>query len=527
MDRLPPISVRPTLPVLLHRAVERFSGDDYVVMVDRRISFVDAERASADLAKRLLAAGIGKATRVGILLPTGIDWLVAWLAVARIGALPMLFPATYRAAELRRVLRFSDAAVLLASTTMLGKDQVALLEEAVPSLPGHDGSPLHDPQLPYLRGVWLAGDDLPGWATPLVGAVPEPGVTDALLAAVEAEVSPADLLLAIYTSGSTGDPKAVLHTHGAAIRKVQPELGVSLPGSLPGRTFCAMPFFWVGGPQDLLGALHSGAAIVTQARFDASEALDLLERERCTSIIGWATVLEEIRAVPDFATRDLSALQPPPGGGPALSLPQVTSSRGDPPNIGMTETFGPHANPDWFDYKIVDPATGETLPDGETGEFCVRGFGLMAGLYKQEREETFDTDGYYHTGDCGYLEDGRIWFTGRRGDVIKSRGANVSALEVERVLESFPEVKSAFVVGVPHARDGEMVAAVLLPVGGAALDVEAVRARLHREVSAYKVPRHWQVLTDDQMPWLPSGKPDKVALRRRIELAVAASTTGP
>lgn len=508
---LPDIAFRPTLPELLRRAAAKFGEDDFVVLWNRRISFAGAERASAILAKRLLAAGVGKGTRVGIVLPTGIDWVVAWLASARIGAMPMLFPATYRPAELRRALRISDAAILFAGATLLGKDFEAFLEEAVPTLAGSHGQSLRDPKVPYLREIWMVGGSERPWATPVLpGEADEPALTDELLVNIESEVSPADFLLTIYTSGSSADPKAVVHTHGAAIRKVQAHLGMCLPGSYPGRTFCAMPFFWVGGPQELLGALHSGAAIVTQERFEVGGCLDLLERERCTSILGWATVLDQVRTHPSFSSRDLSALTLPP---PAAA---TESSKGDPPNLGMTETLGPHANREWFDYKVIDRETGEAVADGQEGEFCVRGFGLMAGMYKKEREEIFDPDGWYHTGDRGYIEGGRIWFRGRYSEVVKTGGANVSPLEVERVLESIADVKMAFVFGIPDPERGEVVAAAVIPGEGGAVEVDDLRERVRKELSAYKVPTRWLVLDEADVPWLGSGKPDKRALRDRF-----------
>jgi len=271
-----------------------------------------------------------------------------------------------------------------------------------------------------------------------------------------------------------------------------------------------MPFFWVGGPQVLLGALHSGAAVICQERFEPEEALELIERERATSASGWATVLESLRAHPSASRHDLSSMraaEPPPG---------FVSSRGDTVNLGMTETLGPHRNRDYFDYLVIDPVTGEVLPDGEVGEFCVRGFGLMAGLLKREREETFDAGGYYHTGDLGYLEEGRIYFTGRRSETIKSGGANVSPLEVESTLTGFPDVAQAFVMGVPHPTRGEEVVALVVPAPGATLDPDELRARVNTRLSAYKVPRRILVLAADQVPQLATGKPDKRAMKAMV-----------
>jgi acyl-CoA synthetase (AMP-forming)/AMP-acid ligase II len=506
--RLPDIPYVPTVPVLLRRAVERYGVNDFVVLKDQRLSFRDAEVRSGQLARALLDAGAGKATRIGIILPTGVDWVIAWLAAARIGALAMLLPATYRPAELRRALVIGDVAILFAPRAMLGKDYESFLEEAVPGLAGHQRGPIRDPRVPFLRSIWTNGKSDRSWATGFTDAGNGPLTDQLMLSAVEDAVSPADPLLVIYTSGSSADPKAIVHTHGAAIRKIQPELEMCLPGSFPGRTFCAMPFFWVGGPQQLLGALHSGAAVVTQPRFDSQEAVELLERERCTSIMGWASLLDQLKADPTFESRDLSSLEP--------AAPPARSSRQDLRNLGMTETFGPHANSEWFDYKVIDHDTGDELPGGEDGEFCVRGFGLMAGMYKREREDVFDPDGWYHTGDRGYIEAGTIWFTGRYSEMIKCGGANVSPLEVEGVLASHPGVAMAFVVGLPDPVRGQEVAAAVVPAEGVELDVEQLRLHTNQRLSAYKVPTRWLLVQTGEVPVLASGKPDKRALADRF-----------
>ena len=503
--QLPEVSYRPTVPALLRRAVDEYGDNDFVVLPDERISFRQAECRSSVVARSLLAAGAGKGSRVGILLPTGIDWVVTWLATARIGGISLLLPATVRPPELRRAMAIGDVAMLFAPSRLFGKDYETFLEEAIPSLKRTGTGPIYDLEVPYLRTIWVVGGSDRPWTTDV--SSDDGTLTEVQLAAVEAEVSPADPLLVIYTSGSSADPKAIVHTHGAAIRKIQPQLRMSLPGSFSGRTFCAMPFFWVGGPQNLLGALHSGATIVTQARFEATEALELLEREQCTSIVGWANILQRLQAEPTYSSRKLAL----------VSTPTVAvSSRGHPRNLGMTETFGPHANPEWFDYKVIDPRSGRQLADGEEGEFCVRGFGLMSALYAKEKEEIFDADAWYHTGDRGYIEEGTIWFTGRYSEMIKSGGANVSPLEVERVLAAQSDVAMAFVLGVPDGEKSEAVAAVIVLQGEARLDTEDLRHRINKELSAYKVPTRWLILEANDVPFLASGKPDKRALRDRF-----------
>ncbi len=523
MVGLPDIGLRPTVPELLRVGCGRYGDGDFVVMKDRRLSFCEAGRRSAALSKQLLAAGVGKGSRVGILFPSSTQFVVAFLAVARVGGVAALFSTLYRPVELQRALRLADVDVLIAPERLFGRDYVGYLEEAVPGLVSA-APPFRFPVLPYLRSMWLdgmgvaagggGGAGLPKWAkrvclhpSSLDGGAAQgtEDVTDELLAAVEAEVCPADPLLMIWTSGSAADPKGVVHTHGVAVRKVSPEVGLGLPNSRPGRVLSLGPMFWVVGPQNILGALFSGSTIVCQERFDAAEAIELIERERCTFVMGWPTIMDRLRSHPDWERRDTSSLVPPPAA--------PLSSRGDPRNLGMTETFGPHRDRRFFDYKVIDRETGEELPDLEEGEFCIRGFGLMTSMYKREREEVFDADGFYRTGDRGYVEDGEIYFTGRYSEIIKSAGANVSPVEVEAVLMSMPDVRLAAVFGVPSSERGEEVVAVVVPTAGRSIDVTAVRDYCREVLSPYKVPTQIRVRTIDEIPLLASGKIDKRAIR--------------
>jgi acyl-CoA synthetase (AMP-forming)/AMP-acid ligase II len=500
-----------TVPALITEATERFGDREYVVTASDRLTFRDADRRSALLARRLLAAGVGKETRVGIVLPSGIAFTLAFLAVARIGAMAMLFSSTYRPRELARVLRITDVDTLIAPRVLLERDYQATLEAAVEGLAEHPAGPIRLPSMPYLRSIWLLGGSDRAWATPIDLADTSPPMVDAeLLAAVESEVAPADMLVAISTSGSSADPKIVTHTQGACVRKVHPSTGLGLPPSNPGeRVLQLQPFFWTAGPQGLLGAMHSGSTIITQERFEPESALHLIERERVTIVAAWTSLLNTLMNHPAAASRDLSSLKPRP--------PSLLSSRGDPLNFGMTETLGAHHNPALLKYKIIDPDTGERLPDGEVGEFCVRGFGLTAGFYKREFEETFDRGGWYRTGDRGYLENGRVFFKGRYSEMLKSAGANVAPAEVEQVLTSNPDVMEAYVIGVDHADIGEEVVAILVPASGATLDKTALRAYAKENLSSYKVPARFVVLDSTSLPRLATGKPDKRAMKHQLE----------
>jgi acyl-CoA synthetase (AMP-forming)/AMP-acid ligase II len=205
-------------------------------------------------------------------------------------------------------------------------------------------------------------------------------------------------------------------------------------------------------------------------------------------------------------------------------------------SLGMTETMGPHsaAGPEaervlpeemrgsfgllvpCVEHRIADPETNATLDEGEVGEICVRGYSLMSGLYKRERHETFDEDGWYHTGDKGLIRGGYLYFHGRLSEMIKTSGSNVAPREVELLLESFPEVGVAVVAGLPDADRGEVVAAALVPAAGASIDPIETLRRARDELSNYKVPRRVLVLGEGDMPYLANGKPDRLTVRKLL-----------
>jgi acyl-CoA synthetase (AMP-forming)/AMP-acid ligase II len=509
---------RLTMPAILRRAAALFGPHDYVVVPDRRISFSQVESESRILAMRLLTMGVSKGSRVGIHLVSGPEWAVVFAAVTRIGAVAMPFSTLFRPAELRTAMRVGDASILISSPTILGKDHEAFLEEAVPGLAESRPGQLQAAEIPFLRTVMLLGESDRPWAQTAGLGRPGPACERAdelLLAAVEAEVTPADWMLILFTSGTTAEPKAIVHTHGAAVRKTSPAANAALHAMYPGRVLAMMPFFWIGGLQEVLSALQSGAALLTLERLEASAALELGRREGATSVMGNSKALQGLFG-PTELRQVIPTLRPIPAppweGGP--------NGRADvPTGLGMSETFGPWAAVDGFEIRVVDPQSGEVLGQGETGEFWVRGYGLMDGMYKQERAETFETDGFYRTGDLGYTENGLVYFQSRLKDMIKTKGANVAPAEVEAVLNARPEVRLSFVFGLPHETFGEEVVAAVVREGDRPVDVNELMAACRREVSSYKVPVMIVVLEPDEIPYLSSSKPDRRAIKELVAAA--------
>jgi acyl-CoA synthetase (AMP-forming)/AMP-acid ligase II len=527
----------PTVPVFLQSLLRRFGDRPFMVLGEERISYAEAERRSADHARGLLASGVGKGTHVGVLFPNGPGWVVAWLAVARIGAVAVPLNTFYKARELGYVLRHADVHTLLTVPHFLNNDYLARLEEYAPCLARQKGDALVVRELPFLRRVFVWGDaGSRAWTRPAGdlerAAAAAPGIDRDFLAHVEAAVTPADPMVLIYSSGSTADPKGAVHTHGSVIRHSY-NLNSFRDLSGDDRIFSPMPFFWVGGfVFSLLSAMHVGAFMICEEFFEPGETLALLERERATIAAGWPHYAKAMVDHPSFGERDLSSIRAgnlyavlPPDARPAD--PELRSN-----SLGMTETCGPHTidrmdvdlpeklrgsfgrSVPGLSHRVVDPESGETLGPGESGEICARGYSLMQALYKVEREDAFDAEGYYHTGDGGYLDaDGYLFFQARLDDMIKTAGANVAPREVEVQLEAIPGVQAAFVVGLPDPHRGQNVAAAIVLERGAELDADACRARLREELSAYKVPRHFFFCDKADLPFTDSGKID----RRRLE----------
>jgi acyl-CoA synthetase (AMP-forming)/AMP-acid ligase II len=526
-----------TIPAMLAALVAEHGANDLIVAttVDgsiERITYAEADERSADLARTLLALGVVKGTRVGVLAPNGPDFFVAFLAATRIGAVAVPINTFFQAPELGWLLRHADIHTLLTVPSILGKDTLGLIEQSVPGLAEADvdARPLLLPSTPSLRHVVSLGDGNRTWLSSR-----EQRVIEQLLVAAQDAVRPADDLVVIYTSGSTSDPKGIIHAHGTVLRHSR-FIAAGHEWSADDRVYVPMAFFWVGGLVfGVLGPMQIGVTILTEHRFDAGEVLQLLAKEHATYAMGFPHVGPAIAAHPDFATTDLSSLRD--GYQPALLPPE---RRGSDPSLrvaqlGMTETCSSHTwwppaeqlpeekrgslgvSAPGFEHKVVDEH-GDTVGPGVHGEICVRGWPMMRGMVGRTWSEVFDAEGWYHTGDSAfYDDDGHLYFSGRTDDMIKTSGANVAPVEVEKVLFEMPEVREAYVVGVPDEERGALVVGVVVLRPGEVLGHDELRARARTQLAAYKVPKRWVVLSGtDELPYTTTNKIDKRALVDRL-----------
>ncbi len=491
-----------TFPQLVRAAAAAYGEDVAVVLRnedgEETVSFAALDRRSAELARGLLARGIGKGARVGFLHGNGPDFAVTLAAIARIGAVAVPISTMIRANELVRVLRQSDVGGLFVQRSLLGHDLAERLCDALPELRSAGDGALRLPQAPYLRWIVSTGDGLPA-------AIHGPEfLTDAarsvgedLLRAVEADVHPTDQMIEIYTSGSMALPKGVKHNHGPVLFRAHylramtgPARGQELPA--------VMPMFWVGGlMMSLLPNWEIGAITVCG------------DRTLNNSRVAMGSVL---------APEDIALI--------AQNRPYW--------GLGMSETLGPYsygdevrapAYPlcapmdhfaDGYEVRVAD-AQDRPVGEGEIGEMQVRGYALTPGLHKVEREGYFTPDGYYHTGDMCLIEGSRVYFVGRGGDMIKTAGSNVSPAEVEMELAAIDGVHNAYVVGLPDVERGQLVVAALVARDGVTLDGAAIEAKLRKSLSGYKVPRAYVVLAREEVPMLHSNK----VSRRQLETLLA------
>ena len=491
-----------SIPAWLQGLTKSFGPRTCVVTEFGSMSFAEIDRKSDAIARGLLARGIGKGTRVGLLFGNGTQWVVWFAAIEKVGALCIPLSTFSRPAELARLVRHSDLHLLAASHSFLGRDFVKLIADAFPGLSSSDGPELALAEAPYLRTV-VFDEAGPPWSRGIEWIL-HGGAGDhwqQILEQARQEVDPDDEALCIYTSGQSADPKGALFTHRTIIDKTD-YLRDMFGFDETTVTEVTLPFFWVGG--------------LVMALFPTMAAGGVT---RCTqrSTLGFNAVIR------DLATGSASS---------AVTLPAMKLV----PSLGMTETFGmyswgtePPSGPHpiaapldefqpGFEVRLTDDQVD--TDDGHPAyEILLRGPTLTTRLHKVPRSAVFTPDGFYRTGDLAVRDrDGRLRFVGRMNDIIKTSGANVSPVEVERELNMIEGVEEGHVVGLPDADRGQLVAAAVVLVRGANLTAGTIKETLRTRLSPYKVPRIIVFLKSAaDIPMTPASKVLKRELADLIE----------
>ena len=516
-----------TVPGLLEELSARHPDIEFVVGGGRRLRYPEFRAEARRFARGLHALGVRRGDKVAILMGNRPEWLIANFAICSLGAAMVSLNTWATRRELAYMLDHSETSVLVTVDRFLGQDYTAAIRAA-------DAAG----ELPKLRHVVRIapdGREVPGGVS--WDAVTEAGETvpESVIDAAETAVEAADIACILYTSGSTSTPKGVQLQHYALIENMW-GIGERMRLRAGDRLWLAVSLFWGLGCENALFALmtHAGT-IVLQERFEAGEAIDLIEGEGCTVVYATPNMVRAIAEHPGFRPERLASLRT----GVTIGTPEQVRLLADLGarevcNVyGLTETYANCTVTDardplelravsvgrplpGFELAIEDPETRRPLPAGEVGEIKVRGY-VTCGYYRAEdkNREAFDDEGWFLTGDLGYLdESGRLHFRGRLKEMIKTGGINVAPVEVEEVLVSHPGVEQAYVVGLPDAERDEIVVAVVVPrepPGGA--EEAALRAHCAGALAAYKRPRRYRLVAAGDLPLTSTGKVRKLGMK--------------
>lgn len=527
-----------TIPAYLHEVVCRHGPAEALVMWqdDRRIAWTYDEllaRAN-EVAQALIAAGLGRDGRVGILMTNRPEFLAALFGTALAGGVPVALSTFSTSQELDHLLQASQVSILLFEEQVLKTDFRAMLAGLEPAVaaPG----PFASARYPYLSRLVTLGGEAGGavsaWGDFLAAGA---GIGIDQVAARSAGIVPSDPGGIFFSSGTTSLPKGIVHAHRAFCVQWWRWPRIFCMNE-PVRSWTCNGFFWSGNISMVGGAaLSTGGAIVLQRWFDAEEALRLFERERVSFINGRPHQWVRLQGASNWVSADLSSIKYVPRGELIWQHPTVDTDWDVPMAFGTTETMtvctGMQADATKDDYagsfgrpfpgntiRIIDPFTRAVLPLGQIGEFCVKGPTLMMGYLGKAPEDCFDAEGFYCTGDGGWIDEtGRFFWDGRLTDMIKTGGANVAPMEVDEAIATIPGVKRSQTVGVPDDLLGEMVVACVVPADGASLSEAAIIAFVRERLASFKVPKRVLFFTDDDYALTGNEKIKTSVLR---ELAV-------
>jgi fatty-acyl-CoA synthase len=467
------------------------------------------------------ALGVAKGDRVGIWAPNCAEWVFVQYGTAKLGAVLVNINPAYRTHELSYVLRQAGISVLVAAPSFKTSDYRAMVDEVREDCPD-------------LRTVVFLGDD--EWDRLMATGS---AADHAVLERRAAELSPDDPINIQYTSGTTGFPKGATLTHHNLLNNGF-FVGEGCGYTEADRVCIPVPYYHCFGMgMGNLGCTSHGATMVIPAPgFDPALTLKAVQDERCTSLYGVPTMFIAELALPDFADYDLSSLRTGIMAGspcPVEVMKRVVDEMGMTEVTicyGMTETspvstqtgadddldrrtstvgrVHPH-----LEVKVVNPDTGLTVPRGETGEFCTRGYSVMLGYWEEPEKtaEVLDRARWMHTGDLAVMDsEGYLNIVGRIKDMVIRGGENVYPREVEEFLFTHPDVVEAQVIGVPDERYGEeLMAWVRLREGAEPLTAEALRDFCAGKLAHYKVPRYVKLV--DSFPMTVTGKVRKVEMR--------------
>ncbi|MEK3743507.1 AMP-binding protein [Brevibacillus sp. FSL K6-0770] len=531
-----------TIGNLLDETTRLYQDKEALVYHERslRYSFAEFQEVCNQAARGFMSLGIQKGENIAIWATNVPEWVISQFGTAKMGGVLVTVNTSYRVHELEYLLRQSESTTLLLIDGYRDANYLDMIKEICPELETCEPGALQSKRLPHLRNVIYLGEERqPGmflWADLLARAEL---VSEEERRLRQESLSPDDVINMQYTSGTTGFPKGVMLSHVNIVNnaiKVAECQGLGIED----RVCIPVPFFHCFGcVMGTLACVATGAAMVPVTAFDPGLVLSIVEAERCTALYGVPTMFIAELNHPSFAERDLSSLRTGIMAGSLCPIevmknvvdkmgirditiaygqteasPVITQTRPEDSIERKVSTVG--RLHEGVEAKVIDPATGETLPPGVQGELCTRGYLVMKGYYNMpdQTAKAIDEEGWLHTGDLATVdEEGYYRITGRLKDMIIRGGENIYPREVEEFLYTHPKILDVQIVGVPDAKYGEQVLACIRVKPGETLTEEEVLAYCEGKIARFKTPRYIQFVVE--YPMTASGKIQKFKLREQ------------
>ena len=532
-----------TVGSALDRTATLFPDLDALVFpgLELRWSWRELNLRVNQIAAALIALGVQVGEHVGIWSMNVPEWVVTQLAAGRIGAVLVNVNPAYRLHELRDALAMADVATLIVGSPFKGSNFVSMVESLCPEVAASTSRHWASECFPRLKRVIALGERPgPGWWT-WTDLEQGPEASRSALESRAQAIQATDVHNMQFTSGTTGLPKGAMLTHRNILMNAY-YTGERLRYSATDRVCVPVPFYHCFGC--VLGTMacvvHGSAIVVPAPSFDAGATLVAIAAERCTAVYGVPTMFVSQLEHPDFARFDVTSLRtgimsgapcPLPlmekvvsrmgireiciGYGQTEASPLITLTSVDDPIEVRVGTVGRPIP--GLEVKLVDQASRDLVPAGETGELCVRGHCVMAGYYNnpQATGNAINRDGWLHTGDLARCrDDGNHRIVGRSRELIIRGGENIYPAEVEEFLHRHPAIAEVAVAGVPDAKYGEVVAAWFVLKADTKVHPEELRQYCHGQIAHFKVPQY--VMIVESLPRTVTGKIRKHVLRDQV-----------
>ena len=550
-----------TFPQVLDRMVEEFP-DQYAfkyTTLDYTRTYEEFREDVDNFARALISIGVRPGMKVAIWATNVPAWYITFWATTKIGAVLVTVNTAYKIHEAEYLLRQSDTHTLVMIESALDSNYKNIINEICPEIEKTKaGTPLHCKRLPFLRNVITVDFRQKGCLTFDEAMARSSLVPVEEVYRMAANVHPDDVCNMQYTSGTTGFPKGVMLTHYNVVNNGKC-IGDRLGLSTADRFLVQVPMFHCFGMVlTMTSSMTHGATLCPLPYFSAKSSLACINQERITAMNGVPTMFIAMFNHPDYRKTDFSHMRTgimagagcPPELMRRAAQPDEMNMRGIVSVYGQTESSPGSTMSAWTDSldvrtntvgydfphvecKIIDPETGEEVPNGVNGEFCSRGYNTMKGYYKmpEATRATVDAEGWLHSGDLACRdEDGTYRITGRLKDMIIRGGENIYPKEIEEFIYTHPQVRDVQVIGVPDKRYGEEIMACVILKEPGSVTVEEMTNYIKASMARHKVPRYIEFV--DSFPMNAAGKILKYKMRQdaaeRLGLVGdGADTAGP